>query len=73
MKGSSGMRTVGTGQGAGRRGEGGWGKESDGDRVAADAVDCVSRAYAGAASESFGEQSDAKEATIAGNNRGADE
>ena len=73
MKGSSGMRTVGSGQGAGRRGEGGWGKESAGDRVAAYAVDCVSRSYTGAATETFGYQSDAKEATIASNNGGADE
>ena len=45
---------VGRGQGAGGRGVGGWGKESAGDRVAADAVDCVSRAYTGAATETFG-------------------
>ena len=54
MEGSSGMRTVGGGQGAGGGGVGGWSKESAGDRIAADAVDCVPRAYAGAASESFG-------------------
>ena len=43
---------MGKGQEEGARG--GWGKEYAGDRVAADAVDCVSRAYTGAATETFG-------------------
>ena len=54
MEGPSGMRTVGGGQGAGERGVERWSVEPADGRIAADAVDCVPRADAWAASGSFG-------------------
>ena len=54
MEGPSGMRAVGCRQGAGRRGVEGWSVEPADDRIAADAVDCVPRADAWAATGSFG-------------------
>ena len=48
----------------------GWGVEFADNRVAADAVDCVSGAEAWAATWSFGKESDTKETTIASYNGG---
>ena len=52
--GGSGLRRVGGRQGAGGKGVAGWGVELADDRIAADAVDCVPRADAWAATGSFG-------------------
>ena len=70
--GDSGMRRVGGRQGAGGRGVEEWGVELADDRVAADAVNCVSGAEAAAATWSFGKESDTKETTIASYDGGAD-
>ena len=54
MEDSGELRAAGGGQGAGGSGVEGWSIEPADDRIAADAVDCVPRADAWAASGSFG-------------------